>query len=173
MKYVLLVASLISICSAFADEIPPYSREAFQYSLKFMGHPGKTGFYSGKKCITEWDHIVSLKDAWESGAWAWTNEERTDFAQNAFNLKPACFQINRSKGESTPRDLIRKSKDGKGVDFEFAKGQLCDYLSFYSLVKMTHNLSFDNNDKKLFKDQCEGKNICTIDKKSLKKYLAK
>jgi len=173
MKYLLLVSSLISFCSVFAEEIPDYSREAFKHSLDFMGHPGDTGFYTDKKCTTEWDHVVSLKDAWISGAWAWTDEERTRFAQDAFNLRPACYQINRSKGDSTPKDFLRKSKDKQGVDFEFAQYRWCDYLSWYSLVKNLYYLSFDNNDKDLFKGRCEGKNIEPINHTGLDKLISK
>ena len=167
---------LITFClvgNVLAEEIPPYSRDAFSYSLEFMGKPGDRGFYSDKNCLTEWDHVVSLKDAWESGAWAWTDDERTDFAQNAFNLRPACFQINRSKGDSTPSDFLRKSNDKQGVDFEFAEYRWCDYLSWYSLVNNLYYLSFDNNDKDLFKGRCEGKNIEPINHTGLDKIISK
>ena len=144
MRIIILVSSLVIFCTAVADGIPPYSRDAFNYSLNSMSKPGNKGFYSGKNCITEWDHVVSLKDAWESGAHRWFDTQREAFANSKINLISACISINRSKGDSTPSDFLRKSKDGKGNDYEIRNW--CGYIARYYVVKRMFELSFDIND---------------------------
>lgn len=46
------------------------------------------------------DHIVALADAWHKGAEAWTEEERTWFANDPMNLVVTFGQVNQSKGAS-------------------------------------------------------------------------
>ncbi len=62
---------------------------------------------------------MSLQDAYNSGASSWSNAEKERFANDRVNHVSACASINRSKGASLPKDVIRKASDGKGVDYEF------------------------------------------------------
>ncbi len=112
-----------------------------------------TGWYTGKPCSKiDVDHVVSLKDAYESGASEWTSEEKARFANDRLNHVSSCASVNRSKGSSTPKDVIRKANDGRGVEFEFI--DLCSYLKKYHKVKTKYGLSFDNNDKVVF-ERCD------------------
>ena len=108
------------------------------------------GFYTGQTCNTNIDHVVSLKDAHESGAGRWTIAERVTFSNDRLNHVPACSRINSSKGASTPSDFFRKSSDGKGMEYEIKPR--CAYLGIYYQVKKQYRLSFGNNDPKIFFD---------------------
>lgn len=46
------------------------------------------------------DHIVSLSDAWKSGAWAWEPAERENFANHSVNLLTVSAQQNQAKSSS-------------------------------------------------------------------------
>ena len=45
------------------------------------------------------DHVVSLGDAWRSGAARWTRERRTEFANDVRHLVPVSASANRAKGD--------------------------------------------------------------------------
>ena len=51
------------------------------------------------------DHLVPLADAWRSGAWAWTDQQREAFAQNLSNrdeLNAVKGSLNTAKSDSKP-----------------------------------------------------------------------
>ena len=64
------------------------------------------------------------------------------------NHVPACYKINSSKGSATPKNFLRRSNDGKGLDYNIIK--FCNYLKIYYNTKIKYNLSFKNNDPILF-----------------------
>ena len=123
-----------------------YSRELYAYE----SYPSETsiGFYTGKNCATNIDHVVSLKDAHESGAFAWEPKIKAAFANDKFNHVPACSRINSSKGSSAPRDFLRKSADGRGMEYEIRN--FCGYVGIYYRIKKKYDLSFRNNDPGTF-----------------------
>jgi hypothetical protein len=45
------------------------------------------------------DHRVSLADAWRSGAWQWTEDERERFANDLANLIATAGDVNQSKSD--------------------------------------------------------------------------
>jgi len=45
------------------------------------------------------DHVVSLGDAWRSGAARWSKDRRIEFANDPRHLVPVSASINRSKGD--------------------------------------------------------------------------
>ena len=59
---------LISILQAKEN----YKRSDFNYESYIINI--EKGFYTGKACKTNIDHVVSLKDAFLSGAYAWSSE---------------------------------------------------------------------------------------------------
>ena len=123
-----------------------YNRKLFQYK----SYPTNTdiGFYTLSRCDTNIDHVVSLKDAHDSGAEFWNNSLKVQFANDKDNHVPSCLKVNSSKGASTPLDFLRKSSDGKGMEYEIKS--FCSYLEIYYKVKSKYKLSFDNNNPELF-----------------------
>ena len=126
-----------------------YDRDLYEYD-SYQTNVTK-GFYTERECKTSIDHIVSLRDAHQSGGGSWEHSQRKDFANDRINHVPSCARINSSKGASLPKDFIRKSNDGRGMEYEIKKK--CKYLELYSRVKRKYSLSFNNNDPKLF-DSC-------------------
>ena len=133
-----------------ARDEPPrhtrYSRDLYSY----RSYPTNisTGFYTGMKCPTNTDHVVSLKDAHESGGFNWSSSKRARFANDKSNHVPSCKRINSSKGSSTPKDFFRKSSDGRGMDYEIKNR--CAYVEIYFKVKKKYNLTFTNNAPEVF-----------------------
>ena len=123
-----------------------YNRKSFQY--KSYSSNTDIGFYTLTRCDTNIDHVVSLKDAHDSGAGFWNNSLKKKFANDKVNHVPSCSRINSSKGASTPIDFLRKSSDGKGIEYEIKS--FCSYVRIYFKVKTKYNLSFDNNNPALF-----------------------
>ena len=128
------------------EPIVAYDRDLYGYE----SYPtyAKSGFYTGRSCDTNIDHVVSLKDAHESGADRWTLAEREGFSNDRLNHVPSCKRINSSKGSSTPSDFLRKSSDGRGMEYEIKPK--CAYLGIYYQVKRKYRLSIQNNDSSLF-----------------------
>ncbi len=128
------------------EPIIAYDRELYSYE----SYPtyAKSGFYTGRSCDTNIDHVVSLKDAHESGAGRWTFAEREAFSNDRMNHVPICSRVNSSKGSSTPSNFLRKSSDGRGMEYEIKPK--CAYLGIYYQVKRKYRLSFQNNDSSLF-----------------------
>ena len=124
----------------------PYSRDLYSY----LSYPTNIsiGFYTGIKCPTNIDHVVSLKDAHESGGFNWSSSKRARFANDKSNHVPSCKRINSSKGSSTPKDFFRKSNDGRGMDYEIKNR--CAYVEIYFEVKKKYDLAFTNNAPEVF-----------------------
>lgn len=60
------------------------------------------------------DHIVPLKNAWESGAWKWTPKRREAYANylgNGWHLMVSYFSQNRSKGAKSPDQWLPENKE--------------------------------------------------------------
>ena len=129
-----------------SEPIIPYDRDLYGYE-SYPTYSSK-GFYTGQTCDTNIDHVVSLKDAHESGASRWTITERITFSNDRLNHVPSCSRVNSSKGSSTPSDFVRKSSDGRGMEYEIKTK--CAYLGIYYQVKRKYQLSFSNNDPSLF-----------------------
>ena len=129
--------------------LPSYQRSAYRFTSYKLS--ATRGFYTGRSCKTNVDHVVSLKDAHLSGAWQWPAEKKRRFANDKKNHVPSCPKINSSKGASVPSDFVRKSSDGRGLDYELK--DLCAYIEIYHTVKLTYQLSFKNNNASLF-SQC-------------------
>lgn len=96
---------------------------------------------------------MSLKDAYLSGASGWSSMEKEKFANDRENHVEACASVNRSKSDSLPRDFLRKSRDGKGRDYNIVNW--CPYVIKYHRVKTKYNLSTASNDKQLLVN-CHG-----------------
>ncbi|MDG0969724.1 MAG: hypothetical protein P8O06_07795 [Porticoccaceae bacterium] len=124
-----------------------YNRDAFGY-LSYKPTTS-VGFYTGTVCdYVNIDHLVSLKDAYESGAASWSTSKKKAFANDRFNHVPACSRVNSSKGSAGPHDFLRRSKDGRGLDYKIL--HWCDYVNRYQAVKIKYGLSFEDNHEQIF-----------------------
>jgi hypothetical protein len=93
------------------------------------------------------DHVVSLKDAYESGAANWSASKKKAFADDRRNHVPSCGRVNSSKGSAVPKDFLRRSRDGKGLDYQIVRW--CEYVTKYHAVKLAYQLTISNNVQKL------------------------
>lgn len=81
------------------------------------------------------DHFVPLKEAWDSGAHAWSEEQRRDFANDLSNpssLITVSASSNRSKGASDPAEWLPPDA-----------GYHCSYVEQWIEVKLYWDLSVD------------------------------
>lgn len=76
------------------------------------------------------DHVVSLADAWRSGAWRWPAPRRVAFANDPDNLVPTDLSTNRSKGDQDPSTWLPANHSAS-----------CWYVAKYESVKAEWNLS--------------------------------
>ena len=145
MTKLALALTLLFVASVpFADG---YHRTDFH----FQSYKPNTsiGFYTGQTCsFINIDHVVSLRDAYDSGGALWSISEKQTFANDRDNHVPSCAAVNRSKGASIPSDFLRRSNDGKGLDYEIVT--FCEYVAIYHSVKQNYGLSFDANSKATF-----------------------
>jgi hypothetical protein len=124
-----------------------YDRSDFNY--RSYKPNTSIGFYTGKTCtMMNIDHLVSLKDAHESGAFAWSHSKKVKFGNDRSNHVPSCREINSSKGSAGPREFLRRSRDGKGLDYQLVG--FCDYVTQYHSVKARYGLSFSSNSERIF-----------------------
>ena len=63
----------------------------------------------------------------------------------------SCGRVNSSKGSARPSDFLRRSRDGRGLEYEIVR--FCEYVQKYYAVKVKYGLSFKANDSATF-DQC-------------------
>ena len=131
------------------NSIGKYNRKSFRYK----SYPPNTdiGFYTLSRCDTNIDHVVSLKDAHDSGAAYWSSYLKEKFANDKSNHVVSCIKVNSSKGASAPKDFLRKSRDNKSLEFNIIP--FCSYLKIYHKIKLKYKLSFYNNSRELF-SQC-------------------
>ena len=124
-----------------------YDRKDFNY--RSYKPNTSIGFYTNKTCdFINIDHIVSLKDAYESGASSWGANKKKAFANDRSNHVPSCGRVNSSKGSEGPSDFLRRSNDGKGLEYEIVR--FCEYVQRYYAVKVKYSLSFSSNKKRPF-----------------------
>jgi len=129
--------------------IKPYNRGEFNY--RSYSPTVAIGFYTGQRCSSiNIDHIVSLKDAHESGAYNWSPRQKAIFGNDRDNHVPSCREINSSKGSAVPSDFLKRSRDGKGLDYKIIR--FCDYVARYYSVKSKYGLSFAVNSNETFSD---------------------
>jgi hypothetical protein len=82
------------------------------------------------------DHFVPLAEAWRSGAWRWTAEERQYFANDLKDervLIAVSASSNRSKGDKDPSKWLPK----------VPKEQVCEYVLNWVAIKLRYSLTTD------------------------------
>lgn len=81
------------------------------------------------------DHVVALKEAWDSGAWGWTSARRKAYANDLGDwrsLRAVSAASNRSKGDKDPAQWLPPLKSFR-----------CTYARDWVVVKVRWNLSVD------------------------------
>ena len=81
------------------------------------------------------DHMVPLKEAWDSGAWNWNEDQRKKFANDLdkpFFLIAVTASSNRSKGERDPAEWMPTSAKYR-----------CEYARIWVSIKRAWDLSVD------------------------------
>jgi len=112
--------------------------------------------YDGKKTsdrtAVDIDHVVALKEAWDSGASAWGEAQRTAFANDTSDprsLLAVSSSSNRSKGDKDPSNWLPS-----------LRGYWCTYVANWISVKARWNLSMDQSEfgrlNNLLTGQCAG-----------------
>ena len=89
------------------------------------------------------DHLVPLAEAWRSGAWAWTDKQREDFANDLTDsraLVAVSASSNRSKGDKDYSKWQPKLNDGTEPWIG------CNYLKAWISIKMRYQLTVDSNE---------------------------
>ena len=81
------------------------------------------------------DHMVPLKEAWDSGAWAWTSDQRQAYANDLTDprtLIAVSASANRSKSDRDPAQWLPSRS-----------GYVCTYLANWISIKARWHLSMD------------------------------
>jgi hypothetical protein len=84
------------------------------------------------------DHFVPLKEAWDSGAYAWSTEKRKEFANDlgfGGSLIAVTASSNRSKSDKDPADWLPANT-----------GYHCRYITNWVKVKIRWGLSVDRDE---------------------------
>jgi hypothetical protein len=148
IKPSLFLACLCLVSVVIADS---YDRKDFNY--RSYKPNTSIGFYTNQSCdFINIDHVVSLKDAYDSGAAYWSTYKKRTFANDRSNHVPSCGRVNSSKGSAGPKDFLRRSNDGKGLEYEIVR--FCEYVRKYHAVKVEYGLSFEGNDNATF-ESCD------------------
>lgn len=101
------------------------------------------------------DHLVPLAEAWRSGAWRWTAEEREYFANDLKDervLIAVSASSNRSKGDKDPSKWLPR----------VSKEQICEYVLSWVAVKLRYSLTTDPMEAKKIREVTEGDPACSL-----------
>ena len=98
------------------------------------------------------DHVVALKEAWDSGAWAWSDATRNAYANDTSDkrtLLAVTDRVNQQKSAKDPSNWVPP-----------LKSYLCTYLGNWISIKARWNLSMDQSEwgriKNLLNSSCPG-----------------
>lgn len=89
------------------------------------------------------DHVVALSNAWTSGAWQWTQDERVAFANDPANLIAADGPENNSKSDKAADKWLVPNNPA----FR------CAYATKQVNLKASHNLTVTTAEKNALKNQ--------------------
>ena len=104
------------------------------------------------------DHVIALKEAWDSGAWAWSAAQRKAFANDTSDsrtLLAVTDSVNQSKSDIDPSNWLPP-----------LQSYTCTYLGIWIAVKVRWSLSMDSSEfgriKNLLQSTCSSLNIAPI-----------
>lgn len=98
------------------------------------------------------DHVVALKEAWDSGAFSWSASRRQSYANDLTSrasLIAVTAGVNRSKGDKDPTNWMPPRKE-----------YWCTYLTDWVAIKSRWGLSMDQSEhgriRNVLSTQCSG-----------------
>ena len=101
------------------------------------------------------DHVVALKEAWDSGAWAWSSATRKAYANDTSDrrtLAAVTDRVNQQKSDKDPSNWLPP-----------LKSYICTYIGNWIAVKARWELSMDKSEwgriKNLLTSSCSGLTI--------------
>jgi len=90
----------------------------------------------GAQADADIDHIVPLKEIWDSGASNWTQEQRVEYANNLDNLIYVGSSVNRAKSDKDAAEFLPSYEPSQ-----------CRYVVAQIDVKGKYDLKVDNAEK--------------------------
>lgn len=99
--------------------------------------------------------MVSLKEAWDSGAWAWNDQQRANFANDLGDrraLRAVTAASNQQKGDKDPSNWLPTDQSS-----------VCRYVADWVAIKSRWKLAMDESEwgriKNLLNGQCFGERL--------------
>ena len=86
-------------------------------------------FVRGAGRVVDIDHMVSLSDAWQTGAQQLTPDQRREFANDPLNLQPTGSATNEAKGDGDTATWLPPNRAYR-----------CDYVARQAAVKAKYGL---------------------------------
>ena len=111
-------------------ERDPYTGKRIVFQHNRVAEPGNKG-----SAGVQGEHIVSLKAAWEGGAWAWSDQRRLEFANNLADVIAVDGSANESKGDAGPAVFIPKTY------------YRCTYVTKYTQIAHTWEITVPRADR--------------------------
>ncbi|NBU60726.1 MAG: HNH endonuclease [Actinobacteria bacterium] len=118
----------------------------------FSKYDGKT---LSDRSDVDIDHVVALKEAWDSGAWSWSESQRKAYANDLTDRRSLIAvndRVNMSKGDKDPSNWIPP-----------LKSYWCTYLGDWISIKARWDLSMDQSEfgriKNLLSSDCSSLTI--------------
>lgn len=116
---------------------------------------GWTDYYTG---IRYWnpnqlhiDHVVSRKEAHDTGGYYWCAESREIFSDDLVNLVVTHKDVNLEKGSKGPEDwLTTTSRD-------LTDERVCNYLTKYLVTKLWYGLEIGERQRLFVSDQLQAR----------------
>ncbi len=126
-------------CSTRAEVLIAESRTAAKIGASCFVTGSWRSAYDGLTTTTasrfDIDHVVALKEAWDSGAWDWTSARRKSFANDlgdSRSLRAVSAASNRSKSDKDPAQWLPTLTSFR-----------CTYAREWVVVKVRWTLSVD------------------------------
>ena len=94
------------------------------------------------------DHVVALSEAWDSGAYAWDTQRRTNYANDLSDqrsLIAVTSSVNASKGDSDPAGWLPLNN-----------ADICRYIGAWISIKARWNLTIDAVEKSTLRNLLGG-----------------
>lgn len=97
------------------------------------------GIQTTDTTVLEMDHLVALKEAWVSGAWAWNEQQRMAFANDLGDYRSLHIVTSASNQAKGDKDPARWHPTYSGY--------YCHYVNDWVAVKWRWNLAIDQAEK--------------------------